>query len=196
VAIVTRCALVVCTANVCRSPVVERLLRRDLDGAVDADGASWVVSSAGTADIQPPFDEHTLVAAASVGLDLTDHQRRTLTPDIIRTDGADLILTMTREQLRTVASLDPGAWPRTFTLLELARRAGTAAPASEVEGFAGWLQRIGAGRRAADMMRPDPADDVADPYGGPADEHAIMVRDVHHGVKRIICAGPWIARAS
>ncbi|CAN5610260.1 hypothetical protein BH18ACT3_BH18ACT3_11780 [soil metagenome] len=95
-AIVTRCALVVCTANVCRSPVVERLLRRDLDGAVDADGASWVVSSAGTADIQPPFDEHTLVAAASVGLDLTDHQRRTLTPDIIRT-GAGIAMGRERE---------------------------------------------------------------------------------------------------
>jgi len=107
VAAVVKRALVICTANICRSPVVERLLRRSLDGAVDVDGDAWVVSSAGTADIWPPVDCHTIGAAASVDIDLSGHQRRTLTHDLIGTDGADLILAMTRAQLRVVASLDP-----------------------------------------------------------------------------------------
>lgn len=188
---VTRHLLVVCTANVCRSPVVERLLRRELDGAVDVDGESWVVSSAGTADIWPEMDRHTIAAAASAGIDLTGHERRTLTHDVIRTDGADLILTMTREHLRTVVALDPTAWPRTFTLLELARRAGASAPLSEGDGFAEWLKRVGASRRAADMMGPDPADDVPDPYGAPRRVHDAMLKDVSEAVSSLVGQDLW-----
>ncbi|CAN5662937.1 low molecular weight phosphatase family protein [soil metagenome] len=191
VAAVVKRALVICTANICRSPVVERLLRRSLDGAVDVDSDAWVVSSAGTADIWPPVDCHTIEAAASVGIDLSDHQRRTLTHDLIGTDGADLILAMTREQLRVVASLDPSAWPRTFTLRELARRAAASAPASENETFAALLHRIAGGRRAADMMRPDASDDITDPYGGSASEHATMVEQVASAVDDIVRHGPW-----
>lgn len=190
-AAVVKRALVICTANVCRSPVVERLLRRSLDGAVDSDGDTWVVSSAGTADIWPEVDRHTIEAAATIGIDVSDHVRRTLTHELVGSDGADLILTMTREQLRLVASLEPAAWPRTFTLLELARRAAASAPASAEEGFAAWLRRIASSRRAADMMRPDAADDVADPYGGSPSEHATMVRQVDEAVTELVRHGPW-----
>jgi len=191
VTVVVKRGLVVCTANICRSPVVERLLRRELDGAVDVDGDTWVMSSAGTAEIWPPIDPRTVVAAATIGIDVADHQRRTLNRDLLNTDGSDLILTMTREHLRTVVSLDVAVWPRVFTLLELARRASAAEPASEDEGFAGWLQRVAAGRRAADMMRPDPADDVDDPYGGTAPEHVLMIERVHDAVTLLVRSGPW-----
>lgn len=125
------------------------------------------------------------------GVDLTDHERRTLTGELLGTDGADLILTMTREQLRLVATLDPSAWPRTFTLLELARRAAASAPPSEGERFAVWLRRIAGSRRAADMMRPDADDDVADPYGGSAREHTAMVERVSEAVAELVRSGPW-----
>ena len=184
-------ALVICTANVCRSPVVEGLLRLALDGAVDTDGDAWVVSSAGTAEIEPSVDRFTVAAAARAGVDVSGHRRRTLTGDLLGTDGADLILTMTRAHLRYVAVLDPSSWTRTFTLLELARRASASAPASVDEPFAAWLQRMGAHRRASDLMRPDLSDDVADPYGGPASEHEAMVERVAQAVTTLVRNGPW-----
>src|SRR5262245_45150403 len=124
----SRRALVVCTANVCRSPVAERLLTKRLAERVDADGEPWVVTSAGIADVVAPLDPNTVAVAAAAGLDLTDHRPRRLTADIVATDGADLILGMAREHVRHVAALDPTVWLRTFTLKELVRRAEEAAP--------------------------------------------------------------------
>ena len=44
-----------------------------------------------------------------------------------------------------IVALDPSAWPRTFTLKELARRAGQAAPASAADGgFLAWRARVAA----------------------------------------------------
>lgn len=78
-------------------------------------------------------------------------------------------------------------WP----VRELARRAAASAPASENERFAAWLHRIAGGCRAADMMRPDASDDITDPYGGSASEHATMVEQVASAVDDIVRHGPW-----
>jgi protein-tyrosine phosphatase len=173
----TRRLLVVCTANVCRSAAAERILAARLAGRRDVDGHEWVVRSAGTADVRAPLDRNTVAALQALGLDLTGHTPRVLTREVLAGDGADLVLTMTREHLRHVVALDPTAWPRTFTLKELARRAGDVAPATD-GGFVAWRERLAAGRRAADLMTPDPADDVADPYGAPRREHERMLEDV------------------
>jgi protein-tyrosine phosphatase len=171
--------LVVCTANVCRSAVAERMLARELAGRRDVDGHEWIVRSAGTADLRAPMDRNTIAAAAAIGLDLGDHRARHLTKEILATDGADLVLTMTREHLRHVVGMDPSAWPRTFTLKEFARRADAIRPAAvESGGVAEWLERVRADRRAADLMRPDPSDDIADPYGAPRREHDLMLTGV------------------
>jgi protein-tyrosine phosphatase len=168
--------LVVCTANVCRSAVAERMLTRTFAGRRDVDGHEWVVRSAGASDVRAPMDHNTIAAAEAVGLDLREHAARWLTREILATDGADLVLTMTREHLRHVVALDPSVWPRTFTLKELARRARTVEPPSAGSGgFTAWRDRVAAGRRAADLMTPDPADDVADPYGAPRREHERML---------------------
>ena len=153
-----------------------------------------VVTSAGTADIWPEIDRNTVDAAAAAGIDLSDHRRRTLSGELVGTDGADLVLTMTRAQLRLVAALDAGAWPRTFTLLELARRA-VAVPAEPDESVTAWLRRVASDRRAAEMMGADAADDVADPYGGSPREHAAMVRQVGEAVTALVRHGPWIRSA-
>jgi protein-tyrosine phosphatase len=169
--------LAVCTANVCRSPVVERLLTRHLSAA----GWPVQVRSAGVAGGRLGVHRDTLAAAAEVGVDLSDHGSRRLTTALLADDGADLVVTSTREHLREVVALDPGAWPRTFTLRELARRAGEVSNMANVwnvSDFAAWRAALGEGRRAADLMRPDPADDLDDPYGGPARHHVTMVHDV------------------
>jgi protein-tyrosine phosphatase len=171
--------LTVCTANVCRSPVAERLLLRHLTAA----GHRAVVRSAGTRGGHLDVHPHTVAAAGGIDVDLGDHASRRLTRELVATDGRDLVVTMTREHLREVVSLDPGAWPRTFTLKELARRVLAVDPT--VVDLSAWRAALGDGRRAADLMRPDPADDLDDPYGGPARWHVDMVRDVDELTARI-----------
>jgi len=183
--------LVVCTANVCRSPVAERLLRRAIGGRVDAHGDEWVVTSAGTAAGSAPLDRHTITAAAEAGIGLSDHVPRRADPDVVATDGADLVVTMAREHVRAIAVADPAAWPRTFTLKELVRRAGAAGAWRPGESWADWLRRIGEGRRTVELLGSDPGDDVADPYGLPARHHAAMVAEVAAAVDDLVRLGPW-----
>lgn len=187
----TRRLLVICTANVCRSPVAERLFSQALTGQRDADGIEWTVASAGTGQYSASLDPSTVAAADGAGIDIRGHRSRVLDRDILTRDGADLVLTMTRGHLPAVVALDPGAWTRTFTLKELARRADTEAPPAPDEGFAGWLARMAAGRQARLMMNADPLDDVADPYGMPKRHHVDMVAEVSHEIDRLIKAGPW-----
>ena len=163
----TRRLLVVCTANVCRSPVAQRLLARRLEELQDFDGEPWAVRSAGTSNVRATADPNTAKAAAAVGIDVSAHTARHLDAAILREDGADLTLVMTRAHLRNVIGIDVGWWPRTFTLKELARRAGQHSPAAPGESFGSWLGRIAAGRRAGGMITPDPVDDLTDPYGLP-----------------------------
>ena len=82
--------LVVCTANICRSPVVEtildaRLAERGLDG--------WRVSSAGTRAL-PGFGaaEHSVAVVAELGLDLREHRSRRAEERHVA--AADLVLCM------------------------------------------------------------------------------------------------------
>jgi protein-tyrosine phosphatase len=188
---VTRRLLVVCTANVCRSPVVADLLVREFAHAPDIDGETWVATSAGTGRYAAEMDERTIRAAAEVGLDIRAHRPRHLDRDMLATEGADLVVTLERAHLRDVVGLDPSAWPRSFTLKELARRAVSLEPPTADEGFAGWRRRVADGRSAAAMLDPDPADDVADPYGRPLARHVRMVAEVAAAVDQLIRWGPW-----
>ena len=171
--------------------MVSALLQERLKGKTDVDRHEWAVTSAGTADIWPEIDRHMIAAAKQVGVDVSEHRRRTLTKQVLNTNGADLVITMTREHLRAVIAIDQSAWQRTFTLKELARRAVSVGPASSTDGYRDWLSRLAAGRKASEMMHPDPADDIADPYGGPRREHDAMVNTVHQLVDEITRVGPW-----
>lgn len=185
--------LVVCTANICRSPVAERLLHRHLTAA----GHTATVRSAGTDGGRLDVHRDTLTAAADLGIDLGDHTSRRLTRQLVIDDGSDLVITMSREHLRSVVAIEPAAWPRTFTLKELTRRALDTAPDASVgmpaDTIAGWLAAVGTGRRAAELMRPDPADDLDDPYGGPSSGHTQMAHDVDRLTARLAHLLPKIA---
>jgi protein-tyrosine phosphatase len=183
---VERQVLVVCTANLCRSPVAAALLARRLDGMVDVDGRPWTVASAGTMRHRAAADPDTATAAESLGLDLADHRPRVV--DVADIERADLILTMTREQLRQVVAEAPAAWLKTFTLRELLRRAESLARAESAEG---WLAAAGAGRRAADLMQPSAADDIADPYRQGLAANMAMVRELAALITELARLGPW-----
>jgi protein-tyrosine phosphatase len=153
--------LVVCTANVCRSPMAEALLRRRLADL----GSDATVRSAGMlADGAPPPPE-AIAAMAGHGLDVSAHRSRRLTPEDL--ERADLTLAMAREHLRHAVVTAPSAWTRAFTLRELVRRGTKIGPRAPGENLAGWLARVHEGRERAALLGDSPDDDVADPAGGP-----------------------------
>jgi protein-tyrosine phosphatase len=104
--------LAVCTGNICRSPVLARLLVSRTDGTVQ-------VSSAGVrARADEPIAPQMATLLQARALDSSQFTARQLTPDMIR--SATVIITMTRAQRAAVVRAVPEAVRRTFTLLELA----------------------------------------------------------------------------
>jgi protein-tyrosine phosphatase len=153
--------LMVCTANVCRSPMAEALLSRRLTEL----GLDATVRSAGMlAGGEPPRPE-VIAAVAGYGLDVSAHRSRRMTPEDV--ERADLTLAMARENLRHAVVTAPAAWPRAFTLRELVRRGTKIDPRAPGESLAGWLARVHEGRERAALLGDSPDDDVADPIGGP-----------------------------
>lgn len=97
--------LVVCTGNVCRSPIGERLLRRQLPGKF--------IASAGIAAMADfPADPQALSVAQEYGLSLEGHFARQLTPRLIR--DYDLILVMERRHIEAISDTAPEARGRTL----------------------------------------------------------------------------------
>lgn len=82
-------------------------------------------------------------------------------------DRADVVIGMTREHVRETAIHRPDVFPRTFTLKELARRAGEVGPRPADEAFGAWLERVAEGRSIDDYLGASLADDIADPVGQP-----------------------------
>src|SRR5512143_3066961 len=110
--------LVVCTGNVCRSPIAEGLLRHALLGRAGA--AAPAVSSAGTAGWEGSAAmPESQLAARELGVDIGAHVARRLTADHVA--GADLVVGMAGEHRETVSALGPDVAERTFTLKELVR---------------------------------------------------------------------------
>ena len=79
-----RRVLVVCTGNICRSPLAEAVLRAELAAAwgVPAEElhrTGWEVASAGTwALVDNPASEHSVTVGAELGVDLSGHRARPL----------------------------------------------------------------------------------------------------------------------
>ncbi|RAU31706.1 protein tyrosine phosphatase [Enterobacter sp. ECC-175] len=90
--------LVVCTGNICRSPIAERLLRQLLPGKQ--------VTSAGVMGLEGrPADSGARDVAMRHGISLDGHVARRLTRSLMQT--SDLILVMESEHLRYIADIAP-----------------------------------------------------------------------------------------
>jgi protein-tyrosine phosphatase len=164
--------LVLCTANLCRSPTAEVLLtRRFAEHGVDAH-----VHSAGRMSGGHPSPGPALAAFGGLGIDLGSHRSRMLTREMLA--DADLVIGMAREHVRDALSVDADVWWRAFTLKELVRRGETVGRRGPNEDLSAWLRRAGAGRSAPAMLGSARADDIADPIGGPTRGYRSMVREV------------------
>jgi len=155
--------LFVCTGNICRSPIAERLAvaygRRH--GILDLEA-----SSAGTgAVVGHPIHHHAVSVIEELGGDASDFAARQLTARIA-TD-ADLVLAMTKAHRDAVLTLAPRLLHRTFTLAECARLAADHRP-TDIAELAALRSRAAALGVA----------DVADPIGRSADFFSQVGRQI------------------
>jgi len=185
--------LVVCSGNICRSPIAEGLLRRALERRLD-DGAP-AVGSAGTIAVDgAPAMPESVEAARERGVDIRTHGARRLTPQLI--DDADLVVGMAAEHREAVARLLPGAAARAFTLKELTR-------ILEARTTAETEPRLDArvGAAAAARANGSPAnrfdEDVVDPLGMPLETYRAIAWELDEWIERLLRAlyGPVPARA-
>src|SRR5205809_3755541 len=124
----TKRILLVCTGNICRSPLAAALLQRAL-AQRGIDGLE--VASAGTGAWDgAPVSEGAYLVGLERGLDLSAHRARLLTRELV--EGADLILSMARHHRARVDEL--GGETRVFVLGEYAGREGDEAEVSDPFG--------------------------------------------------------------
>jgi protein-tyrosine phosphatase len=158
--------VVLCTANVCRSPMAASLLARRLVTL----GVTVPVRSAGMISSgEPPLSE-VISVMTKYGIAIAPHRSSIVCAADLA--PASLVLTMARDHLRHAVITEPGVWPRAFTLKELIRRGEQIGPRPPGEPFSRWLSRAHAGRERTSLLGDSPDDDVADPAGGPLRAYA------------------------
>lgn len=110
--------LVVCTGNICRSPIAEGILRGLLEERLGE--AAPLVASAGTAGWEGgTATGEAVAAAAELGVDIAGHRARELRAEHLR--AADLVIAMAEEHVEAAVELEPSVADRVFTLKELVR---------------------------------------------------------------------------
>ena len=147
--------LTICTANICRSPVMEILFRERLDPE------RFEIASAGVRGWNAaPIDSMVVLELARLGHQDPSHLSRTL--DAHHIEQADLILTATREHRAAVLAMSPRALRKTFTLREFAALADDTDSAT--------LEDLVA--NASKRRSTAPSDvDILDPYRRPPEVH-------------------------
>lgn len=172
--------LVLCTGNICRSPIGERLLQQ----ALDARGVRARVHSAGFVLDGRPISDESLELLAARGIDASDHVSRIVDAEMI--GRADVVLGMAREHVREAVLLDRSALDRCFTLRELVRRAEIMGPRQPGLAFVDWLRLAGGDRTPASLLGNSPEDDIEDPMGRRFGVHKRVAGEIESGVSRLV----------
>lgn len=167
----------VCTGNICRSPLAEHVLAKKMEQTPEIR-----VSSAGTqAMVGEPMYADTKGIAQSLGVETGGmHQARQLTETILQ--SSDLVLTMSREQRSIVVGLNPKMTRRTFTIREFARLADATTNenlrtdidfngSSRVNVLRQAVQSVSLSRMSIPPVMNQAEDEVIDPYRRSLDVH-------------------------
>jgi protein-tyrosine phosphatase len=177
--------LVVCTGNICRSPIAEGFLRQVL-GERRIDGVQ--VESAGVSGLDGSPAVHEAVSAlAERGVDISSHLARTLTRRMA--ESADLVLAMTSDQRDAMARLAPTAADRTFTLKELVylidrqeRRPNDGDPGQRVAAAASDAAAMRRAGATLDLVD----EDIQDPLGLGSDVFRAVAWQLETLVRRLV----------
>ena len=195
--------LFVCTGNICRSPIGERVTRSYLDAVLGPDAARVRLESAGTrAVVGSGVHARSAAVLTSLGGSIDGFAARQLTDDIAV--AADLTLGLTRNHRHAVLKRSPRGLARTFTVLEAADLAALIPADAELPGatFAERCRSLVRAMAAARSRRSsDVRDDIPDPIGEPAGFHEEVGDAIADGIVRLfsrfadLSAAPLLARA-
>ncbi|WP_261567626.1 protein-tyrosine-phosphatase [Frankia gtarii] len=184
--------LLVCTGNLCRSPLAEHLAAVHFSAVA----AAPVFHSAGLlAKRATPMHPHAAALLHGRGVDPTAFRTRPLTEKLV--DASDLILGAAREHRSAVVALAPRALRRTFTVREFGRLTSGVRLADLPPGeprLAGEYLTAAAWRaRGAGHAVPASSDNLTDPLEGGREAFEACVRMIDEAL-----SGPMalLARAS
>jgi protein-tyrosine phosphatase len=164
--------LFVCYANLCRSPIAERLAQAMLSRQVGDTAGRLPTVSAGThARAGLPMHPYAVAVITERGGEPGAFRSRPLARDVLAAAG--LVLTVGRAERAACVALMPGVVRRTFTGRQFGRLATAAIclGASRPPDASGPTDRLEFALRAATVARGslqpiDPAeDDITDPIG-------------------------------
>ena len=173
--------LIVCTGNLCRSPMASTVLRRVLSER--ACGGIEVASAGTWADSGLHATSEACAVVADRGMDLTPHRSRPL--DLAELRTADLVIAMTSVHLREIASLDSESARKTLLLKELAELSFDEPPSGDRRSR---LERVLAAKRP-EWRR---ALDLDDPMGLPRASYERCLDEIERGVDAlatVLCPG-------
>lgn len=103
-------AVIVCTGNVCRSPIAEYMLRQ-LIGIQ----SGWEICSAGVAAVKgAPASEKAIMVMKNRGIDISAHRSRPFDAELA--SKATVIFVMTRAQQKEILSRYPSSAEKVFLL--------------------------------------------------------------------------------
>ena len=172
--------LVLCRANLCRSPAAEVMLNRAL-AAGDVD--SKVLSAGMEVEVNQVAPEGFIELALHRGIDLRGHPQVVYTPDV--GEDSDLVLVMTRDLLRALVVETPSLWPKSFTLLEIVRRGGSLEPPRPDDTLEGWLARVHATRDRGELLGTDPIDDIHEPQSDTLEGNEAMFGQLDRSTRQL-----------
>ncbi|MFI5795271.1 low molecular weight phosphatase family protein [Streptomyces sp. NPDC051677] len=170
--------LFVCTGNVHRSVLAERLLAARLPP-----GAALRPESAGTqAWHRSRMEDTTRAVVEELGGDGCRFTSRPLTAQLVV--GAGLVLGLAREHREAAVRLAPSAMRRCFTLKEFVRLAdgGGAEGGGEFDA----VVAAAATRRGAAAPVPPAEDDIPDPWGRPREELYECALEIDRAVSGLV----------
>ena len=176
--------LVMCTGNICRSPMAEGLLRDGLRARFD--DTAPTVSSAGTAGLEGnPAMAESVKAAAELGSDISAHRARALTRTMPQ--DADLVICMAAEHRDDVIRLANDAAATTFTLKELVRLLDQLPPVfdGEPDDIVGRVAEAQAVRSGGFAGNPYD-EDVVDPLGMPLESYRAIAWELDQWIGRLL----------
>ncbi len=176
--------LVVCTGNICRSPMAEAFLRAALARRL-GEGAPSVASAGVIARPGGPAMPESIRAAAERGADISMHVVRRLEDEPIQ--EAELIVTMAAEHRDEIAGSDPQAEWKTFTLKELVRLLEALPPDSGGFDLRTEVARADELRRSGFEGNPHD-EDVVDPLGMPFGSYRAVAWELDEWCERLAAA--------
>ncbi|HUP91662.1 MAG TPA: low molecular weight protein-tyrosine-phosphatase [Solimonas sp.] len=144
--------LVVCTGNICRSPIAEALLRQRLAEKDKGQGQRTIASAGVAALIGYPADPLAIEVSRDAGLDIQDHRAQQATQPLL--SAMDLILTLDQTHNDWITRTYPQLRGRVHKLLRWRNNGDVADPYRQGRaafdkafediqlGIGDWLKRV------------------------------------------------------